>query len=77
MAELGPPPPGGDQNRAPELLGITWAFNAAALLLVGFRLVTRHIVIRNPGWDDYLIYASVVSMPNPRSYSQISPMNFK
>ena len=34
-------------------MGVTAATLALCSLFVGFRLISRFAVVRNPGWDDY------------------------
>ncbi len=58
------PPPGGDQNRGPELLAITWTFTALALIVVIVKIYTRFKIVHETGLDDFLIFVSTV-----RSYA--------
>ena len=56
-----PPPPGGDQNKAPGLLAASVFTTLLALVLVTLRFYTRIVVISNLGWDDYTIGLSMAS----------------
>ncbi|KAI4201572.1 MAG: hypothetical protein LQ350_003187 [Teloschistes chrysophthalmus] len=46
------PPPGGDQNKGPVLLGITWAFTAICTVVVSLKIWTRFKIIGQTGMDD-------------------------
>lgn len=32
-----------------------------AAVVVALRLITRYVVVKNPGWDDYMIIVAMVS----------------
>ena len=55
-----PVPPDGDRNFGPNILAMTWVECSIALLLVVFRYYTRQKVIKNVGWDDYMIFGTMV-----------------
>lgn len=65
-APLGNPPPGGDRNRGPQLLGPAVTFTVLAIIFVTARLVSRTFVTRNLGLDDLFIVAASVSENTPR-----------
>lgn len=54
-----PPPPGGDQDRGPSLIGMFWTECALAMIIVGFRFYAR-ISMRNLGADDWMMLLTVV-----------------
>lgn len=57
---LGPPPPGGDQNKGPTLLAVSWTFTSIAIAVVGLKLYTRFRILREPALDDFFTVLSVV-----------------
>lgn len=62
MAEAnGSPPPGGDETRAPTIIGVYSTMTAVSLTCVAARLYTRLRLLRSPGWDDAVIVISMVS----------------
>ena len=56
---LGPPPPGGDVDQGPGLIGYFWVLSAASVTLLSARFYAR-ISIRAVGWDDWLMFITVV-----------------
>ena len=61
MAEAaGPAPIGGDQTRAPMIIGVYSALTSLSILCVAARLYTRFRLIRSPGTDDAVIVLSMV-----------------
>ena len=56
----GPPPLGGDQDRAPEFLILFWIGLSATLVFVVLRLCSR-LMIGNLWWDDYAMFLTEVS----------------
>jgi hypothetical protein len=40
-------------TRGPVVLGVSAATLAICSVFVGFRLISRFLVVRKPGWDDY------------------------
>ncbi|KAL8629735.1 hypothetical protein Q9189_004529 [Teloschistes chrysophthalmus] len=57
------PPPGGDQNKGPVLLGITWAFTAICTVVVSLKIWTRFKIIGQTGMDDAFTILALVCMP--------------
>lgn len=49
------------QTKGPRILAVFWAMTSLAILAVAARLFIRIKVLRNPGADDWLIAASMVS----------------
>lgn len=49
------PPPDGNRNLGPALVGINWGVFAPSWILVALRLVTRIWISHNFGWDDATI----------------------
>ena len=58
---LASPPVGGDQNRGPALLAVTWLFTGLASLIVSFRLFSRVKILKETALDDGFIILSLVS----------------
>ena len=54
------PPPGGDQNRGPELLAVTWTFTSFAVLVVTLKIYTRVNILRDLALDDFFVFFSLV-----------------
>lgn len=50
-----------NENRAPELLAVLWAFTTLALVVVLIKFYTRFKIIRETGFDDFLILFSMVN----------------
>lgn len=57
------PPPDGDQNNGPVLLGVTWAFTAICTVVVSLKIWTRFKIIGQTGMDDALTILALVRMP--------------
>ena len=55
------PPVGGDHNRGPELIAVTWVFTALAAFVVSLRLFTRVKILKETGLDDIFTVLSLVS----------------
>lgn len=53
-----------DETKGPKILAVFWVLTAFTLLIVISRLYIRAGVLRNMGADDWLITASMVSMPS-------------
>lgn len=51
-----------DANRGPEILIICGTLTGLATLFVFLRILVRTIIIRQAGWDDYVILAAAVVM---------------
>ena len=51
-------------TRRTELIAVQVSMTAVALLLVALRLISRYMIIKSPGWDDYAI---IVAMVGPLS----------
>ena len=61
MAETGgQAPPGGDETRAPIIIGVLCGMTTLSLASGGVRLYTRFRLLRSPGWDDAVIVLSLV-----------------
>lgn len=58
---LGPPPKGGDANRAPTMLGVFGALGLLSVLCAAARIYTRIRLLRVPGVDDAVILFCAVS----------------
>ncbi|CAL8584531.1 hypothetical protein XPA_010122 [Xanthoria parietina] len=59
-APLGPPPPGGDQNRGDDIIITQFVLISIATILVGLRLWVRSRLTRKIGWDDILITLALI-----------------
>lgn len=49
-------------SRRTELIAVQVSMTAAALLIVALRLVSRYMILKSPGWDDYAITVAVVAL---------------
>ncbi|MCJ1264975.1 hypothetical protein MMC22_004850 [Lobaria immixta] len=58
---MGPPPPGGDQNKGPALLAVSLTTGIIAFIATALRLVSRVFIVRQVGWDDFTISIAEVS----------------
>lgn len=56
----GPAPVGGDQTRAPTIIGVYSVMTSLSIICVAARLYTRFRLTRNPGMDDAVIVLSMV-----------------
>ncbi len=56
-------PTGGDQNRGPELVAVTWALTALATVVVALRMFTRIRILKDMALDDFYVVISLVSVP--------------
>ncbi|GFF27700.1 hypothetical protein IFM58399_01768 [Aspergillus lentulus] len=54
----GGPPPDGDSDRGPLLLGVLWAQAGIATVIVFLRLYAR-FMIHTTGWDDWLMFLTL------------------
>ena len=54
------PPAGGDESKVTELMATMIVTTTLALIVVGTRLFVRLAVVRNVGWDDFLILIAAV-----------------
>ena len=54
-------PAGGDRNRAPGILTLTWIEFSVSFILVALRLFTRAVIVRHVGLDDVAIVITLVS----------------
>lgn len=61
---IGPPPPGGDLNRASEVYAFTWTLISVALIFVVGRMYSRIKLTRNVWWDDWCVCISLVTLAN-------------
>lgn len=74
MAEpLGPPPAGGDETKAPELVAVFWVLKTISILCVAARLFTRIRLLRSAGLDNVVIVISLVRVPSMRPPGLWSP----
>lgn len=48
-------------TRSAELLSVQISMAAVAVLAVALRLISRFLVLKNPGWDDYIIALGTAS----------------
>ena len=64
------PPAGGDQNRGPESVAVTWVFTALASFVVSLKLFTRVKSLKETALDDVFTILSLVSS---RSWLYIFP----
>lgn len=55
----GDPPAGGNQNLGPAVMAVVWTEISICTIAVGLRFWSRRI-IRNIGWDDWLMLLSQV-----------------
>lgn len=53
-----------EETKGPKILAVFWVMTVLTLLIVISRLYIRAGVLRNMGADDWLIIASMVSMPS-------------
>jgi hypothetical protein len=60
-----------DENQGPVILGSTLTVTIAALITMVTRLYVRVRMIRNVGWDDYVMISAMVlvSPPNVSAWS--------
>ena len=58
---LGPPPPGGDQDLGPSMRNAAIISFTVAVFLLVLRIYTRGLLVRRTGWDDYTMVAATVS----------------
>ena len=56
------PPPGGNQDRGPTLIAVTWTFTAMALVVVGAKVYTRLKIVRETALGDLFTMLSMVSL---------------
>ena len=54
-------PVGGDRNRAPGILTLTWIEFSVSFILVALRLFTRTVIVHHVGLDDVAIVVTLVS----------------
>jgi len=67
MAEAaGLPPAGGDETRAPTIIGVYCTLTTISIACVAARLYTRFRLLRSPGPDDAVIVVSMVSISDIR-----------
>lgn len=56
-----PLPPGGDVNRAPTLIAVTWVECSLSTIVVALRFYCRVRITRNVWWDDWVILITLVT----------------
>lgn len=56
------PPPGGNQDRMGQVMGIFWTECGVALVVVMLRLYSR-LMIKNLGLDDHIMFVTMVKCP--------------
>ncbi len=49
-------------SRRTELIAVQVSMTAAALLIVALRLISRYMILKSPGWDDYAITVAMVTL---------------
>ena len=54
-------PAGGDQDRAPGILALTWIECSISVIAVTLRIFTRAVIIRRVGLDDIFILVTLVT----------------
>ncbi|KAL8632582.1 hypothetical protein Q9189_001734 [Teloschistes chrysophthalmus] len=70
---IGPPPQGGDRNRASEILALDGAIFGISWSMVFLRIFTRTWITRNLGWDEATI---VLAAPTPPLTHFLRPYNY-
>jgi len=60
MEPLGPPPPGGDQDRGSALRSVSLVTMILILISLFMRLATRRFIVHQLGLDDLLIFIATV-----------------
>lgn len=58
----GPPPPGGDYDRAGQVYAFTWILAIVSLVSVVGRMYSRAKLTRNVWWDDWCICFAMVGL---------------
>lgn len=48
-------------SRGAEIIAIGIVFTTLSAILVSLRFFTRFVIIRSPGWDDFLIFCSMAT----------------
>ena len=61
LPKMAQAPTGGDQNKAPGILALTWIEFSISLIVVVLRLFTRVVIVRHVGLDDGFIAVTLVS----------------
>ena len=56
-----PVPSGGDHNRGPELVAVTWAFTTLASIIVSLKIFTRVKILQELALDDLFTVFALVS----------------
>ena len=65
MADPGAPPLSGDQDKAPMLRTVIGVELSLTAVIIALRLHTRIKIVRNAGWDDWVMLATFVSLSVP------------
>ncbi|CAD6588649.1 MAG: hypothetical protein ASARMPREDX12_003397 [Alectoria sarmentosa] len=60
MPSSGPPPAGGDYNRAGEVHAFTWTLEIISLIFVVGRMYSRLKLTRNVWWDDWCVCFALI-----------------
>ncbi|KAL8782736.1 MAG: hypothetical protein Q9213_005160 [Squamulea squamosa] len=68
-ASLGPPPPGGNQNRGEDIIITQFVLISIATILVSLRLWVRSRLTRKIGWDDILITLALIITINGSAFN--------
>ena len=58
--DKGPPPPGGDQSRAPRLITLMAVLISLSVVIVTVRFIARAAGSKRYGWDDWTMLAAMV-----------------
>lgn len=57
-----------DEDQGPVILGATLTVTIAALVTMVTRLYVRSVMIRNVGWDDYVMMSAMLLVGQPAFY---------
>ena len=58
--DKGPPPPGGDQNKAAKTIAIWAVLTSLSIVIVTVRIIARAVGNKRFGWDDWTMLAALV-----------------
>ena len=68
MPKLEPSPGVHPPWRGLELVTVESILIGFSLLIVGLRLITRFLIVKSPGWDDYAVILATVRWVNLGSH---------
>ena len=63
-----------NENQGPVILGATLTVTIAALITITTRLYVRLLMIRNVGWDDYVMISAMLLVSHPIFVLSIFPV---